>query len=61
MSMNKLEGKCRELRGLQRLIEEATAEAKAIKDAIKAHMGNSETAYAEPIRRSHRPESTPRP
>lgn len=46
MSMNELEIKCRELRELQRLIEDATAEAEAIKDAIKAHMGDSETAYA---------------
>lgn len=46
MSMNELESKCRELRELQRLIDEATAEAEAIKDAIKAHMGDSETAYA---------------
>lgn len=46
MSMNELETKCRELRELQRLIEEATAEAEAIKDAIKAHMGDSETAFA---------------
>lgn len=46
MSMNELESKCRELRELQRLIDEATAEAEAIKDSIKAHMGDSETAYA---------------
>ena len=46
MSMNELETKCRELRQLQALIEEAQAEAEAIKDAIKAHMGDSETAYA---------------
>lgn len=46
MSMNELESKCRELRELQRPIEEATAEAEAIKDAIKVHMGDSETAYA---------------
>lgn len=46
MSMNELEIKCRELRELQRLIEEATAEAEAIKDAIKTHMGDSETAFA---------------
>lgn len=45
MSMNELETKCRELRQLQALIEEAQAEAEAIKDAIKAHMGDSETAY----------------
>ena len=46
MSMNELETKCRELRQLQALIEEAQAEAEAIKDAIKAHMGDTETAYA---------------
>ena len=46
MSINDLETKCRELRQLQALIEEAQAEAEAIKDAIKAHMGDSETAYA---------------
>lgn len=46
MSMNELETKCRELRQLQALIEEAQAEAEAIKDAIKAHMGDSDTAYA---------------
>lgn len=36
MSMNELESKCRELRQLQNLIEEAQQEADAIKDAIKA-------------------------
>ena len=46
MSTNELEMKCQELRELQRLIEEAQAEAETIKDAIKAHMGDSETAYA---------------
>jgi len=45
MSINELEMKCQELRELQRLIEEAQAEAETIKDAIKAHMGDSETAY----------------
>ena len=38
MSINELEMKCQELRELQRLIEEAQAEAETIKDAIKAHM-----------------------
>lgn len=38
MSTNELEMKCQELRELQRLIEEAQAEAETIKDAIKAHM-----------------------
>lgn len=38
MSMNEMESKIRELRQLQALIDEATAEAEAIKDAIKADM-----------------------
>lgn len=42
MSVNELEMKVRELRQLQALIEEAEAEVEAIKDAIKAHMGDSE-------------------
>ena len=46
MSVNELENKCRELRQLQTLIEEAQAEAEAIKDSIKAHMGDAEAAYA---------------
>lgn len=46
MSINELESKARELRQLQALIEEAQQEAKAIKDAIKAAMGDSETVVA---------------
>lgn len=46
MSTHELESKCRELRQLQALIEEATAEAEAIKDAIKAAMGDSESVQA---------------
>ena len=46
MSINELESKARELRQLQALIEEAQQEAEAIKDAIKAAMGNSETLVA---------------
>lgn len=42
MSTEELERKIRELRQLQRLIDEASAEAEAIKDAIKAYMGDSE-------------------
>ena len=38
MSMNEMETKIRELRSLQRLIEEAQAEAEAIKDVIKAQL-----------------------
>lgn len=46
MSMNELEAKARELRQLQALIEEATAEAEALKDAIKAAMGSAEAVQA---------------
>ena len=46
MSVNEIESKIRELRQLQTLIEEAEQEAEAIKDAIKAHMGDSEELRA---------------
>lgn len=46
MSTNELEKKCRELRQLQALIDEAQAEADTIKDSIKAYMGDSEELRA---------------
>ena len=46
MSTQEIEKKCRELRQLQALIEEAQAEAESIKDAIKAYMGDSEDLQA---------------
>ena len=46
MSMNEMESKIRELRQLQNLIEEAQAEAEAIKDSIKAQMGDAEELRA---------------
>lgn len=46
MSANELEKKVRELRQLQSLIEEAQAETEAIKDQIKAHMGQAEELRA---------------
>ena len=46
MSISEMEVKARELRQLQALIEEAQAEAEAIKDAIKAAMGDSESVRA---------------
>ena len=46
MSINEMEVKARELRQLQALIEEAQAEAEAIKDAIKVAMGDSESVQA---------------
>lgn len=46
MSINEMEVKARELRQLQALIEGAQAEAEAIKDVIKAAMGDSESVQA---------------
>ena len=46
MSINEMEIKIRELRQLQALIEEAQAEAEAIKDSIKAAMGSQEALQA---------------
>ena len=46
MSINEMEAKARELRQLQALIDEAQAEAEAIKDALKAAMGDSEAVQA---------------
>lgn len=46
MSINEMESKIRELRQLQALIEEAQAEAEAIKDSIKAAMGDREAIQA---------------
>lgn len=46
MSTHELEAKCRELRQLQALIEEAQEEAEGIKDAIKAEMGQDEVLRA---------------
>lgn len=66
MSINELESKARELRQLQALIEEAQQEVEAIKDAIKAAMGDSEAVVAVEYKESHGrasrpPESTPAP
>lgn len=44
MSIHEIEAKARELRQLQQLIEEA--EAEAIRDQIKAHMGEAEELWA---------------
>lgn len=46
MSSYELESRIRELRQLQSLIEEAQAEAEAIKDTIKAHMGDAQELRA---------------
>lgn len=46
MSINEMEAKVRELRQLLALIDEAQAEADALKDAIKSAMGDRETVQA---------------
>ena len=46
MGISEIEHKIRELRQLQALIEEAEQEAEAIKDALKAHMGDAEEMRA---------------
>ena len=46
MSINEMEAKARELRQLQALIEEAQAEAEALKDESKAAMGERESVQA---------------
>lgn len=46
MSINEMGHKARELRQLQALIDEATAEAEAIKDALKAALGDAESVQA---------------
>ena len=46
MSINEIERKVREMRELQALIEEAAAEVEALKDEIKAAMGDAEEVHA---------------
>ena len=60
MCINELEAKARELRQLQALIEEAQTEAEAIKDAIKAAMGDSETIAAGEYRITWKPVTSTR-
>ena len=60
MCINELEAKARELRQLQALIEEAQTEAEAIKDAIKAAMGDSEAIVAGEYRITWKPVSSTR-
>lgn len=60
MSIHEIEAKARELRQLQALIEEATAEAEAIKDTIKAAMGDSEAITAGEYKITWKPITTAR-
>ena len=58
MSSTEIEAKIRELRQLQSLIEEAEAEAEAIKDTIKHQMGDSEELRAGEYRVTWKPITT---
>lgn len=60
MCINELEAKARELRQLQALIEEAQTEAEAIKDAIKAAIGDSEAIVAGEYRITWKPVTSTR-
>lgn len=60
MSIHEMESKIRELRQLQALIEEAQAEAEAIKDEIKAVMGDSESITAGEYKITWKPVATAR-
>lgn len=60
MSTHELEIKCRELRQLQALIDEAQAEAETIKDAIKAAMGTQEAVQAGEYRITYKAIKTSR-
>ena len=52
--------KCRELRQLQALIDEAQAEAEALRDAIKAAMGSQEAVQAGEYRITWKPVTSTR-
>lgn len=60
MCINELEAKVRKLRQLQALIEEAQTEAEAIKDALKAAMGDSEAIVAGEYRITWKPVTSTR-
>ena len=60
MNTREIESKVRELRQLQALIDEAQAEAEAIKDAIKAAMGDSEALQAGEYKITWKPVTTAR-
>ena len=60
MSTNEIAAKCRELRELLSLIDEAQAEADAIKDALKRELGDTEELRAGEYRISWKPVITSR-
>ena len=60
MSNMEIQSKVNELRELRRMADELAAEIEAAQDAIKAHMGDSETAYAGEYRITWKPVTTVR-
>ena len=60
MSTAEIESKCRELRELQALIDEAQAEADAIRDALKAAMGTETELRAGEYKLTWKPVTTSR-
>lgn len=60
MSTNEIAAKCRELRELLSLIDEAQAEADAIKDALKRELGDTEELRAGEYKLTWRPVTTSR-
>lgn len=60
MNANELEIKCRELRQLQTLIEEAQAEADVLREEIKRFMGDREELRAGEYRITWKPVTTSR-
>lgn len=55
MSTHEIEAKCRELRELQALIDEAQTEADAIKDELKRELGDTEELRAGEYKLTWRP------
>lgn len=55
MSTNEIAAKCRELRELQALIDEAQAEADTIRDALKRELGDTEELRAGEYKLTWRP------
>ncbi len=60
MSIMEMETKARELKELERMQEELAAEIEAIKDAIKAAMGDQEAITAGAYKITWKPVSTSR-
>ena len=60
MSTNEIAAKCRELRELQALIDEAQTEVDAIRDALKAAMGDTEELRAGEYKLTWKPVTTSR-